>query len=53
MIFAPSLVATKKVPMIEETIEMAPSTSGYITALVPSSFITSPPSSIVATSVTA
>ena len=53
MILPPSLVDTKKVPMMEATMEAAPSTSGYSTALAPALAMTRPPSSIVATSVTA
>ncbi len=53
MILPPGLADTKNVPTIEDTMEMAPSTSGYITARSPRSVITRPPSSMVATRVTA
>ncbi len=39
--------------MMEETMEIAPSTSGNKIARAPKSVITRPPSSMVATSVTA
>ena len=53
MILPPSLVETKNVPTMDETIEMAPSTKGNSTALSPMSPMRRPPSSMVATSVTA
>ena len=53
MILPPGETFTKKVPMIEETIEAAPSASGYTSAAGPASFSSSPPSSMVATIVTA
>ncbi len=53
MILPPSLVDTKNVPTMEETMEMAPSTSGNMMARSPRSTMTNPPSSMVATRVTA
>ena len=53
MILPPSPVDTKNVPTMEETMEVAPSSNGKITALWPMSAINRPPSSMVATSVTA
>ena len=53
MILPPAPTLTKKVPMIEEMIEAAPSASGYTSAAGPASLSSSPPSSIVATIVTA
>jgi hypothetical protein len=53
MILPPSRVETKKVPTMEEMMEMAPRMSGNSTARSPMSTITRPPSSMVATRVTA
>ncbi len=53
MILPPSRVETKKVPTMDETMEIAPSTSGNSTARAPISTITNPPSNMVATRVTA
>jgi hypothetical protein len=53
MILPPSRADTKKVPTIEDTMEIEPSSSGKITAFRPMSAISRPPSSMVATSVTA
>ena len=53
MIEPPCFTLTKNAPMIEAMIDTPPSTSGYNTALGPTSSIISPPSSIVAITVTA
>ncbi len=53
MIEPPAFTLTKNAPMIDATIDTPPSTSGYSTALRPASSIISPPSSIVAITVTA
>ncbi len=53
MILPPSDTFTKKVPMMEATMDAEPSASGYSTAFSPMPDIMRPPSSMVATSVTA
>ena len=53
MILPPSETFTKKVPTIDATMEAAPSASGYITDAPSGLASIRPPSSIVATSVTA
>src|ERR1700680_4328458 len=53
MILPPAPTLTKKVPMIDEMIEAAPKASGYTSAAGPASLSNRPPSSIVATMVTA
>ena len=53
MIEPPSFTLTKNAPMIDAMIETPPSTSGYSTALRPTCSIISPPSSMVAMTVTA
>ena len=54
MTLPPSFALTNNAPITEATIDTAPKTSGYITALVASAPLkTKPPSSIVAMMVTA
>ena len=53
MILPPSTALTKKVPTMEATMDAAPSASGYITADPSGVASIRPPSSMVATSVTA
>ncbi len=53
MILPPSRAETKNVPMMDETMEIAPSTNGNSTARAPISTITNPPNNMVATRVTA
>ena len=53
MILPPADTFTKKVPMIEETIEAAPSASGNTIAAMPACLSSRPPSNMVATIVTA
>ena len=53
MILPPSEVFTKNVPTMDETMDAAPSASGYNTAFSPMPDIMRPPSNMVATSVTA
>ena len=53
MILPPSRVDTKKVPTMDETMEIAPRPRGNRTARSPMSTMTRPPNSMVATRVTA
>ena len=51
--FMPGEALTKKQPMMEATMDTAPSASGYITALTGAAVSISAPSTMVAISVTA
>ena len=51
--FMPGEALTKKQPMMDATIDTAPSASGYITALTGAAVSISAPSTMVAISVTA
>jgi hypothetical protein len=53
MILPPSRVETKKVPTMDEMMEIAPSTKGNKLARTPKFTMTNPPRSMVATRVTA
>ncbi len=53
MMEPPSFTLTNSVPMIEAMIDTAPSSSGYSTALAPTSLTIRLPSSMVAITVTA
>ena len=51
--FMPGVALTKKQPMMDATIDTAPSASGYSTALTGAAAMSSAPSTMVAISVTA